>query len=77
MVLWKNKFIIIFGGAATYLKSCKLRVCLSDLFVFDTHKGAWKKIPEEDLTPIKRMNHVAGILENYMIVHGGSNNETK
>ena len=46
MVAWKNKYLIIFGGAATYLRSCKMRLCLQDLFIFDSHREIWKKIPE-------------------------------
>ena len=77
MMNYNNRYLIMFGGAGTYLKSVKMRLCLNDLFLFDLHDCKWREIPEQDLTPAKRMNHVADKIGCLMFIHGGSNNETR
>lgn len=77
MMNYNNRYLIVFGGAGTYLKSVKMRLCLNDLFFFDLNDCKWREIPEQDLTPAKRMNHVADRIGSLMFIHGGSNNETR
>jgi N-acetylneuraminic acid mutarotase len=68
MNLYKEQFLVIFGGASTYLKSIKMRLCLNDLHIFDVQDNRWTKIDDQPLTPKSRMGHVSQIFGSMMLV---------
>jgi len=77
MVAYDDRKLLLFGGAAAYLRALTMRLCLDDLHIFDVSALKWTKVPETDLTAPKRMNHVADTIGCIMLVHGGHNTEIK
>lgn len=76
MVSYQNRYLIVFGGASQCYEAARGRLCLNDLYVFDTVDKRWELKSRNLFVPSLRMNHVAGVLGNIMIVHGGYNAET-
>ena len=74
---YQDKFLVLFGGAATYLKSIKMRLCLNDLYIFDVNQNRWDKINDQPNTPKSRMGHVSQIYGSMMLVQGGFSTDTK
>lgn len=56
---YKDQYLVMFGGAGTYLKSIKMRLCMNDVQIYDISNNLWTKIGDQPLTPKARMSHVA------------------
>ena len=74
MCTYNNRQIIIFGGGTKYLDSIKMRLCISELYIYDINTKKWTNVPEvNEVTPERRMYHVAATMGCLMLVHGGIN----
>ena len=74
---YQDRYLIMFGGAATYLKSIKMRLCLNDLYMYDVNDNLWTRINDQPLTPKSRMGHVSQVFGSMMLVQGGFSTDTK
>ena len=80
-----DKKLVVFGGAGNYMQSIKMRVSFNDLYIFDTRREEWIRVPEKNPAlesdyvepPKKRMSHAAGNLGCIMLIHGGYTTEQK
>ncbi|OMJ78650.1 hypothetical protein SteCoe_21492 [Stentor coeruleus] len=61
-----NNILVLFGGKDN------LGNFLNDVWVFDTELMSWTLIPIQGNKPGKRSGHCAEVIENLMIVYGGS-----
>ena len=74
---YQNKYFLVFGGASVILKAINMRLCLNDLFMFDTKIKKWEQMPDNKYTPKVRMSHVTSIMGCLMLLQGGYNTETR
>lgn len=77
MFAFNKKYLVLFGGASTSIKSINMRLCLNDVQLFDIEANTWERMPENAYTPIKRMNHVSCLFGSMMVCHGGYNTEIR
>lgn len=73
--------VVLFGGAAAFIKEIGLRMSFNDLWIWnskscDSKKG-WRKISEKGSAPKKRMQHAAACMGGIMLVMGGFSTEAK
>lgn len=73
-ILYKNRFVVVFGGMGQYNKSRKSRDCFNSIFLVDLHNKGIRslKMHNEDSVEPRRC-HTATLLGRYMIVIGGIN----
>jgi hypothetical protein len=77
MVNYKDK-LAVFGGGGSYLKSIQMRLCLSDLHIFDIGRNKWEEVQGQGgLSARSRMNHSSALLGCLMLIQGGYTSENK
>lgn len=72
-----NRYLFMFGGASSVIKSINMRLCLNDLYKFDALDKKWTKMVENMYTPYPRMSHASCIYGPCLIIHGGYNTEKR
>jgi hypothetical protein len=75
--VFKNRYLYLFGGASTCIKSINMRLCLNDLFIYDIQLNQWERMKENKHTPGSRMGHTSANYGSMLVFHGGYNTEVR
>jgi len=73
-ILYKNRFVIVFGGMGTYDVSRKCRVCFNTINLVDLQSWNSRILKMHSEETIEgRRSHCATLMGKYMLVFGGMN----
>lgn len=73
-ILYKSRFIIVFGGMGTYDVSRKCRVCFNSINLIDLQTWTARVLKMSNEEAIEgRRSHGAALMGKYMIIFGGMN----
>ena len=77
---YKN-YLVVFGGSGAYNKSSKMRVCNSEIHIFDMSSQKWisnfLRQSKEHCIPKQRMYHASAVFGDSLLISGGINTDDK